>query len=114
VCESVADRADLYLGLLAEVDASSELGRAARQPGRGLCWPHLARGLERVRGTDARGRLLDIYTRADDELSAELDEYLRLFDARFTAEERGAEQTSWRRALLRAVGLPHHRVAKDG
>jgi predicted DNA-binding transcriptional regulator YafY len=49
-------------------------------------------------------------TRAKEVPDAELDEYLRKQDTRFAGEPAGAEQGSWRKALLRGIGLPHHRI----
>jgi hypothetical protein len=113
VCEAVHNRADTYLALLARADEDDDLGRAARKPGRALCVPHLRRGLATLRSAAARQRLLAVYERAHAELDAELEEYLRKQDTRFADEPRGAEQSSWRRAFLRAVGLPHHTIDID-
>ena len=112
VCAAARDRADTYLRLLADVDAEDELGRAARSAGRGLCLPHLRRGLERIGGTVRAERLLEIYLRGHDELAEQLEEYGRRFDHRYSMEPPGAEQRSWRRAVLRVVGLPHHRLPR--
>ena len=110
VCEAAHRKADAYLARLAESAPDDDIGRAAREHGRGLCLPHLRRGLGRVRSLPGRRRLLEIFARGHDELRAALDEYLRKQDARFAGEPAGPEQGAWRKALLRGIGLPHHRV----
>jgi Family of unknown function (DUF6062) len=104
-CGTAAGTVHAYLVLLSGELASSEIGLAARAPGRGLCIPHLEDGLTIARSEEERLRLLDIYTRADDELRSQLSEYLRKRDYRFQAEGLTEDEAvSWRRAVHRVVG----------
>lgn len=67
-----------------------------------LCLPHL-RGFLGTGGPGFNGVLTreDAFVRP---LVAELDEYMRKHDYRFADEPRGAEQTSWRRAVAFLAG----------
>jgi hypothetical protein len=104
-CKTVTGTALTYLGLLAHEASDSEIGRAAREQGRALCIPHLRDGMRASRSEEERLRLLNIYVRADDELSGHLSEYLRKRDYRFHAEGLTEDEaTSWRRAIQRVVG----------
>ncbi|HUH06208.1 MAG TPA: DUF6062 family protein [Egibacteraceae bacterium] len=105
-CEVARGRAALYLELLARADAESELGRAARKDDRGLCVPHLAQGLDLAQGRRQAERLLELHIRAVERIHADLEEYLRKQDHRFSDEPKGREQGSWRRAVLWLAGLP--------
>ncbi len=93
------------LGLLARAEPGSEIGRAAREDGRGMCIPHLIQGIAVASSAEECDRLLDIYLRGDDRLKKDLDEYLRKQDYRFRHEGLSEEEsTSWRRAVHRAIG----------
>lgn len=105
VCVAAAGSVRAYLALLSREPFDSEIGRAAEAPGRALCIPHLRDGLAAARSEEQRLRLVDIYTRADDELRGHLSEYVRKRDYRFQAEELSEDEAaSWRSAVHRVVG----------
>ncbi|HXF71327.1 MAG TPA: DUF6062 family protein [Actinomycetota bacterium] len=106
-CEPARRVAEAYLRLLAHAPEASEIGRAARREGRGLCLPHLALGLELAEeGTEVR-RLAEIFLRGEAELRAELAGFVRKHDHRFRGEPMSeGERSSWVRAVHRLVGAP--------
>jgi hypothetical protein len=106
-CESTGEMSSMYLALLARTEPDSELGRAARQPSRGLCIAHLDHGLSISASEEERDCLLDIYLQTHDELIEDLSEYIRKQDYRFRSEGLTEQQaSSWRRAVSRVVGEP--------
>jgi len=97
----------MYLRILATSALDSEVGRAAREPHRGLCLPHLVQGLGTTGSVQESELLLDVYLRGEEELRGELEEFLRKqnwthHDERPTP----GEATAWRRAVHRVVGEP--------
>ena len=99
--------AGAYLRLLAREPAASEIGRAARSEGRGLCLPHLALGLELAEEEAEVRRLAEIFLRGEAELRAELAAFVRGHDHRFRGEPMSeGERSSWVRAVHRLVGAP--------
>jgi len=106
-CESAARVADNYLRILARAAPDSEPGGLVRQPGRGLCLPHLAAGLGRAGTLEERERLVHCFEHGATDLRAELREYLRKSDYRFRHEGfTPGEASAWRRAVHRLVGEP--------
>jgi len=106
-CEPTDRVAEAYLRLLAEAEPESELGRAARSEGRGLCLPHLVRGLALARSAADVERLAEIFLHGEEELRRELEGFVRKHDHRFRGEPLSeVERTSWVRAVHRLVGAP--------
>ncbi len=106
-CEPAARVAEAYLRLLAREPATSEIGRAARSEGRGLCLPHLALGLGLAEDREELRRLAEIFLRGEAELRGELAGFVRKHDHRFRDEPMSeGERTSWVRAVHRLVGAP--------
>jgi hypothetical protein len=106
-CDAAGRVAEAYLRLLAEAEPESELGRGARGDGRGLCLPHLVRGLELARAPADVERLAEIFLRGAEALRAELEGFVRKHDHRSRGEPVSeAERTSWVRAVHRLVGAP--------
>jgi hypothetical protein len=80
---------------------------AFRHPGRGLCFPHLARGLAQARSEQQATRLLEIFGQGTEELRRDLREFIRKQDYRFQHEGlTTAEASAWKRAVYRMVGEP--------
>jgi hypothetical protein len=105
VCETAGHVESNSLSLLARWDPESELGRAAHQPLRVLCLPHLRTGLSRVRTREEAERLLQVFLRGQEEIAAQLSEFIRKEDYQHRAEPRLAQdQSSWLRAVLLVVG----------
>jgi hypothetical protein len=105
-CESADRVAANYLALLGTEVPETDVGRAARREGRGLCIPHLVAGLRLMPDAASADRLIDVYLRGEAELRAELREYIRKQDYRYTNEPPGREVGAWRRAVWRMVGSP--------
>lgn len=96
-----------YLRLLARSELDDELGLAIRQPGRGICLPHLALGIRRTNDPADRRRLLAHFKHGSQELRGELSEFIRKHDYRYHDEEMtDAERDAWPRAVARLVGEP--------
>lgn len=110
-CKSADFVAANYLKILSEADADSVPGRAVREPGRGLCLPHLAKGLRVARSEEGVRRLVDVYLHGEADLRADLTEFIRKQDYRFRGEGFTDEQaSSWARAVYRLVGEPSPRT----
>ena len=70
----------------------------------GLCVPHLRRAMELARSETAVANLLAITIPKLHSLQAELTEFIRKNDYRYTDEKVGDEGNSWLRALCALVG----------
>ena len=106
-CESTDFVATNYLRILATAPEDSEPARALRQPARGICLPHLAMGLERVGSEGGAERLEALYLSAEEDLRADLREFIRKQDYRRRLEGfTNYEVNSWARAVYRLVGEP--------
>lgn len=70
----------------------------------GLCAPHLIHVLEHAHSPEQRQYLLAIQRRQVEALLAEIREFIRKQDYRFSDEGFGREGDSWRRAIHRLVG----------
>ena len=114
ICESMQARADRYLLLLAQASADEEIGVAVRRADRGICAPHLVRGLELTTRREHADQLLELFLQAESQIREDVAEYLRKLDHRFADEPLGREQRSWQRALLWVTGLPSHTTATTG
>jgi hypothetical protein len=111
-CETADQAAANALAVLAAAGEGSEPHRAIREPGRGLCLPHVSLGLRLCRDEVERARLAEIYLHGAAELRAELQELIRKHDYRFRDEGiTEAERASWVRAVHRIVGEPSPRRA---
>ena len=111
-CESADRVADNYLRILAKCAPESPPLVAVSQPGHGLCFPHLAVGLTRVRSEEQAEKLLGIFEHGTEELRGELREFIRKQDYRFRREGlTDREASAWKRAVYRLVGepAPHRR-----
>lgn len=91
---------DTLLNHLSEPDYHAAFTRSS-----GLCVPHLARALQDGPGSGT-AELIRLERARLTDLLAELQEYLRKARQEFRHEPRGHEQTSPRRALASAAGLP--------
>jgi hypothetical protein len=101
-CVAAEERERDYVDvLLTSLDDAEML--AALRASAGLCAPHLRMALSRARGAQAeriKAEQLVIWQR----LIAELDEFIRKLDYRFTHEGMGAEGDAWDRALDLVAG----------
>lgn len=105
-CETADHMADVYLESLLEHITAPQFWEKY-EPSGGLCIPHLRRGLELARDEAGFRRLVEAQIKGMQALGAELDEFIRKTDYRFTDEEWGAERDSWLRAIETVVGSPH-------
>lgn len=111
-CETAEQAAANALGVLAAAAEGSEPSRAIREPGRGLCLPHVSLGIRLHRDEVERARLAEAYLHGATELRAELAELIRKHDYRFRDEGiTEEERASWVRAVHRIVGEPSPRRA---
>ena len=76
----------------------------ALQASEGLCIPHLKKAIEAVRDSATFDLLLSVNREKLEGLLAELAEYIRKNDYRFTDEGFGAEGDSWLRAVYKVTG----------
>lgn len=70
----------------------------------GLCLEHFLAALDGVREEATLGELVAVQLRAHSALRAELDEFIRKHDHRFSDEPIGAEADAWIRAIARVAG----------
>lgn len=78
--------------------------REAYERGPGVCAPHLIHVLKHARSPEQRQYLLAIQRRQVEALLAEIREFIRKQDYRFSHEGFGREGDSWRRAIHRMAG----------
>jgi len=86
--------------------------RGAYRRSEGICFPHLARGLEAAlaaESTETAAFLLDDWHDRLAELRSELAEYDRKRDYRYASEPKGLEERSWTDVIRRYVGDELHR-----
>jgi hypothetical protein len=93
----------IYLGVLLD-HLDEEAFRRALQGAGGLCLVHLDRASATTRNAHALERLWDVQRACMQSLLAELSEFIRKHDYRFTAEGVGTEGTSWIRAIAMVAG----------
>jgi hypothetical protein len=94
-----------YLDLLVQRLDDAALLEALRASV-GLCLPHLRRALRRAANPAAFEHLREAQLAAWARLTADLDEFIRKHDHRFTREAPGAEANSWAQAVDLVSGLP--------
>jgi len=70
----------------------------------GLCLPHLALALKKCKSKEFGKELIDIETGKISGLIAELKEFMRKHDYRFSQEKFGKEGDSWIRAIEKIIG----------
>jgi len=70
----------------------------------GLCLPHLALALKKCKSKKLGTELIDIETGKISGLIAELKEFMRKHDYRFSKEKFGKEGDSWIRAIEKLIG----------
>ncbi|GBC86538.1 hypothetical protein HRbin12_00531 [bacterium HR12] len=110
-CESADQAAANALAVLAAAEEGSEPWRGIRQPGRGLCLPHVSLGLRLHPDETESARLAEAYLRGEAELRAALRELIRKHDYRFREEGiTDEERASWVRAVHLIVGEPTPRT----
>lgn len=103
VCERLATARDGAIALLFAV-LEDRRARAALEHGYGLCLGHFARVLAADPPREIRALLVEVEDARLASLGWELREATRKAAWQFRPEEKGAEQTAWRRALLRFSG----------
>ncbi len=103
VCERLAVARDRALALLLALLADRR-HRAAFADGYGLCIAHLAQALAWDPKPETRRLLVEVEDARLASLEWELAEAMRKTAWQFRPEAKGAEQTAWRRALLRFSG----------
>ena len=103
-CRQETELETLAITTLADFLAIDERLLNAFKASDGLCLPHLRRTLELARREDAFDLLITITRDKLVKLTAELDEFIRKHDYRFSHEKVGTEGDSWQRALARIVG----------
>jgi hypothetical protein len=79
--------------------------RTAYAAGPGLCVRHFVPAVSEA-PPDLQRFLVDQLQQQLVTLLAELSEFFRKADYRYRLEPRGAEQTAWRRAIVKLVGAP--------
>lgn len=94
--------------LVALVDAVPENDRlrtALQSSSTGLCLPHLRGALDAAQAAPMAFAFLQEITQTKlAELQAEMDEFIRKYDHRFSREAFGVERDSWQRAVAWMVG----------
>lgn len=102
-CEVRDSVARLATGVLLDGLREDEM-RAALAGSTGLCLPHLEQALAQAKGREAHQMLLKISQAQLEALRAELGEFIRKNDYRFSNEPTGSEGDAWRRVIAKAVG----------
>ncbi len=92
---------DTLLGHIRDADGALS---AAFEGSGGLCLVHLDQMMGAARDRAALARLLELQQGRMRALGAELAEFIRKHDYRFTGEGMGAEGTSWQRAIDMVAG----------
>lgn len=105
-CPTCRERAEVEgLAISGLLDYLRGAEFAARyQAGDGLCLGHFLSTLARARDARPLRDLVAVQLRVDAGLRAELDEFVRKHDYRFSAEKIGAEGDAWIRAIAHAAG----------
>ena len=91
------------LKVLVESIQKPELSEAVRQSS-GVCLPHLRQSLGMKASAEARQILLELAAQRWQELRAELAEFIRKNDYRFSQEGFGEECDAWLRASAVITG----------
>lgn len=104
VCDRLRNAEDRALRLLS-VLIKARQGRAAMEDGHGLCLQHLSKALAVDPTPPSRRFLLEVEVAKLDRLHWELEEALRKTSWSCRPESRGAESTSWRRAVRKFSGF---------
>lgn len=97
ICTYLADLGAIYIAALLD-DLATDAGGAAYAHSTGLCLPHLLAALDK--GGPGLAPLLARQTAAWAALEAELEEFARKSDYRYSHEQIESERDAWRRALL--------------
>jgi len=92
-----------YLDILLERFSEPEMC-SAYDASKGLCVPHLLIALDSAKRLAVRRHLIETQRTKLEELSAELEDFCRKHDYRFSDETRGKERDSWVRAVEKTVG----------
>jgi hypothetical protein len=101
ICSYLADLGAVYVAALLD-DLATDAGRAAYSRSVGLCLPHLLEAARR--GGPGLQPLTSHQALVWERLEAELTEFARKSDYRFSDEVIEAERDAWRRALLLLAG----------
>ena len=105
-CPACRERSEverLAVGGLLEYLPGGEFA-ACYRAGDGLCLGHFLATLERVRDPDVLTQLVAVQLRVTAGLRAELNEFIRKNDYRFSGEKIGSEGDAWMRAIAHAAG----------
>jgi hypothetical protein len=103
-CEHRDRMETLALTAMLEALPNDEQMRAALRSSSGLCLPHLRGAFALARNEAAFKTLREIAETKLTEFKADLDEFIRKNDYRFSKEGFGSEGDSWRRAIDWIVG----------
>jgi hypothetical protein len=101
ICTYLADLGAVYIAALLDDVAGAE-GRAAYNQSVGLCLPHFLAAIRR--GGAGLSTVIAHQAQVWEALEAELNEFARKSDYRFSDEPMAAERDAWRRALLLLAG----------
>jgi hypothetical protein len=96
ICAYLDELGAVYVAALLD-DVASDTGRQAYSASAGLCLPHFTAAIER--GGAGRAALVEHQRQCWLRLEAELNEFIRKSDHRYSAEPIEAERDAWRRAL---------------
>ncbi len=106
-CENSTRVASNYLRVLAKATDGSAPWKGIRRSGRGLCLPHLLRGLDEAADDRERERLRNAFLHGEMELRQHLAGFMRKQDYRYSNEPvSDLEASSPRRAVFRLIGEP--------
>ena len=104
LCQAAAEAAESKIDILLEELANDSFLDAYVSSAGLLCRPHLLVALAKDPAEAIVGPLLEKHLRVLDADAAELDEYLRKKDYRFSDEPKGAEQVAPLRTIETFVG----------
>jgi hypothetical protein len=101
LCSYLNELGKVYVMALLD-DVATQDGQAIYTDSVGLCLPHLLAALQQ--GGAGLALVLQHQAQAWQGLEAELNEFVRKSDYRFSDEASGSERDAWRRALLLLSG----------
>jgi len=102
-CKQEKDVTERYISVFCEIFDEPEFNFHYKNSF-GLCLPHLALTLKKCKNKSFGKELVDIEIRKISSLVAELKEFMRKHDYRFTKEKFGKEGDSWIRAIEKFTG----------
>jgi hypothetical protein len=102
-CATYGQMEEVYLGSLLEHLNMADLREEFRASS-GLCLPHVRRALQLAKSEETFRQVLDLQGPIWEALRAELDEFIRKHDYRFTSEGFDDERDSWIRAVEAVIG----------